>query len=130
MSFLLVWRHKIINFLSKQFVLFFCNFSWKTIALRRFHLLVLALNYRNVFSRTDDVTVPHLLLCDVRMLSILIENIEESQENISITNMFITLLWVQGIKTSFWGFDDVIMMSQAPRPKVRPGTGSFLLSDT
>ena len=66
----------------------------KTITLIRFHLLVLALNYRNVFSRSDDVTIPHLLLCDVKMLSILIENIvlEESQENISITSVFIHLL--------------------------------------
>ena len=129
MLFLLVWRHKIISFYQNSC---FCNFSWKTIALIRFHLLVLASNYRNVFSRPDDVPIPHLLLCDVKMLSILIENIvlEESQENISITSVFITLLWVQGIKTSFWGSDDVIMMSQAPRPKVRPGTGSFLLSDT
>ena len=123
MSFLLVWRHKIISFLSKQF--FFCS-------LIRFHLLVLTLNYRNVFAKTRDVTIPHLLLCDVRILSILIENIvlEESQENISITSIFITLPWVQRIKTSFWGSSDLIMMSQAPRPKVRLVTGSFLLSDT
>ena len=66
------------------------------------------------------------------MLSILIENIvlEESQEKISITSVFITILWVQGIKTSFWGYDDVIMMLQAARLKVQMGTGSFLLSDT
>ena len=123
MSFLLVWRYKIISFLLKQF--FFCS-------LIRFHLLVLALNYRNVFAKTGDVTIPHLLLCDVRILSILIENIvlEESQENILITSIFITLLWVQRIKTSFWGSGDLIMISQAPRPKVRLGTGSFLLSDT
>ena len=50
--------------------------------------------YRNVFSRSDDVTIPHLLLCDVKILSILIENIvlKESQENVSITSVFITLL--------------------------------------
>ena len=40
-----------------------------------------------------------------------------------------TLLWVQN-KTSFWGSDDVTMMSQTPRPKLHLGTGSFLLSDT
>ena len=110
----------------------FCNFSWKTVALILFHLFVLALNYRNVFSKPDDVTSPHLQLHDVKMLSILIENIvlEKSQESISITSVFITFIWVQGIKTSLWGSDDVIMMSQAPRPKVRIDTGSFLLSDT
>ena len=60
----------------------------------RFHLLVLALYYRNVFSRSDDVRSLHLLLCDVKMLSVLIENIvlEKSQENVSITSVFITLL--------------------------------------
>ena len=66
------------------------------------------------------------------MLSTLIENIvlEESQEKISITSVFIAILWVQGIKTSFWRYDAVIMMSQAARLKVQMGTGSFLLSDT
>ena len=66
------------------------------------------------------------------MLSILIENIvlEESQEKISITSVLIAILWVQGIKASFWGYDAVIMMSQAARLKVQMGTGSFLLSDT
>ena len=129
MLFLLVWRQQIISFYQNSC---FCNFSQKTIALICFHLLVLALNYRNVFSRPDDVTIPHLLLCDVKNFSVLIENIvsEESEENISITSVFITLIWVQGIKTSFWGSHDVMMMSQASRPKVRLGTGSFLLSDT
>ena len=69
----------------------------------------------------------HGLLCDAKMLSILIENIffEESQENMSITSVFITLLWVQVIKTCFWGSGDVIMISQAPRRKVRLGKVVF-----
>ena len=59
-----------------------------------FHLLVLTLNNQNVFSRSDDVTNPHLLLCDVKLLSTLIENmvLEESQEKISITSVSITLV--------------------------------------
>ena len=52
------------------------------------------------------------------------------QENLSFTNVSITLLWAQSKKTSFWGYDDVIMMPQGPRPKLRLGTGMFLLSDT
>ena len=69
----------------------------------------------------------HGLLCDAKMLSILIENIffEESQENMSITSVFITLLWVQVIKICFWGSGDVIMISQAPRPKARVGKVVF-----
>ena len=91
MSFLFAWRHNVISFLSKQL---FLQFLMKTIALILFHLLVLALNYRNVFSKPDDVTSPHLQLHDVKMLSILIENIvlEKSQESISITSVFITLI--------------------------------------
>ena len=98
----------------------------------RFHVLVLTLNHKSVFSRSDDVTSPHLLLRDVTLLLILIENIVlvVPQEKLSFTIVSITFLWVQSKKTSFWGSDDIVMMSQAPRPKLWLGTGSFLLSDT
>ena len=72
----------------------FFSLSWKIMALIRFHLLLL------VF-----ISSSHLLLYDVKMLSILIKNydFEESQEHISIPSVFIALIWVQGIKTNFWG---------------------------
>ena len=41
----------------------------------RFHVLVLTLNHKNVFLRSDDVTSHHLLLRDVTLLSILIEKV-------------------------------------------------------
>ena len=118
MSFFLVWHHKIISFFFKQL---FLQFLRKTTALIRFHLLVLALNYRILFSWPDNVTSPHLLLCDITLLSVLIENVvlEVSQEN-----KLTTLLWAQN-KTSFWRSDDVIMTSQAPRPKARLGQPVF-----
>ena len=52
------------------------------------------------------------------------------QEKLSLANVSITLLWAQSKKTSFRDSDDVIMTSRAPRPKLRLGPGSFLLSDT
>ena len=47
--------------------------------------------------------------------------LEESQKNIDYKHFHERKLWVS---------DDIIIMSQAPRPKVWLGTGSFLLSDT
>ena len=41
----------------------------------RFHVLVLTLNLKSVFSKSDDVTSPYSLLRDVTLLSILIENV-------------------------------------------------------
>ena len=52
----------------------FCDFSWKTIALIHYHLVFLTLNQENVFSRSNDVTVPYLLLSDITPSSILIKN--------------------------------------------------------
>ena len=62
----------------------FCKFTWKTIALMHFHVLVLTLNHKSVFLRSDDVTRPHLLLRHFTLLLILIENIVlvVSQENV------------------------------------------------
>ena len=59
----------------------------------RFHVLVLTLNHKSVFSRSDDVTSPHLLLRDVTLLLILIENIVlvVPQEKLSFTIVSITL---------------------------------------
>ena len=122
-SFILEWRHSSISFSQKTG---FLNFTKKTIV---FHALVLTLNYKSVFSRSDDVTNPHLPLFDVTLLPILIENVVlvVSQEKITFTNVCITLFWAQSKKTRFWGSDDVIMMSQAPRLKLRLGAGSFVL---
>ena len=71
-SYILEWRHSSISFSLKNV---FCRFAWKTIALIRFHVLVLILNHKSVFSRPDDVTSPHSLLRAVILLSILIENV-------------------------------------------------------
>ena len=70
LSFILEWRHSSISFSHKKG---FCKFTWKTIALMRFHFLVLVLNQKSVFSRFDDVKSPYLLLRDFTRLSILIE---------------------------------------------------------
>ena len=69
----------------------------------RFHVLVLTLNHKSVFSRSDDVTSPHLLLRDVTLLLILIENIVlvVPQEKLLFTIVSITLLCAQSKKTSF-----------------------------
>ena len=90
------------------------------------------LNHKSVFSRSDDVTRPHSLLCDLTLLSISIENVVlvVSQEKLLFTNVSITLFWAQSKKINFWGSDDVITMLQASRPKSWLGRGSFLLSDT
>ena len=127
-SYILEWRHSSISFSLKNV---FCKFAWKTIALIRFHVLVLILNHKSVFSRPDDVTSPHSLLRAVILLSILIENIVlvVPQEKLSFTFVSITLLWAQSKTTSLWGSDDVIMMPQASTSKLRLGTDSFLLSD-
>ena len=63
----------------------------------------LDLKVKKVFSRSDEVTGRHLLLCDVTLLSILIGNVvlEASQEKKSITNVSITLLRAQSKKTNF-----------------------------
>ena len=60
----------------------------------RFHVLVLTLNHKSVFSRSDDVTNPDLLLRDVTLLLILIENIVlvVPQEKLSFTIVSITFL--------------------------------------
>ena len=60
----------------------------------RFHVLVLTLNPKSGFSRSDDVTRPHLLLFDVTLLSILIEIVVlvVPQEKLSFTNISITFL--------------------------------------
>ena len=85
-----------------------------------------------MFSRSGDVTSPHSLLHEVMLLSILTEKdvLVVPQEKLLFTIVSITLLWAQSKKTSFWGSDDVIMMSQAPRSKLRLGKGSFLPFDT
>ena len=72
------------------------------------------------------------LLHEVILLSILTEKdvLVVPQEKLLFTIVSITLLWAQSKKTSFWGSDDVIMMSQAPRSKLRLGKGSFLPFDT
>ena len=59
-----------------------------------FHALVLTLNHKSVFSRSDDVTSPHSLLRDVTLLLILIENVVlvDPQQKLSFTIVFITLL--------------------------------------
>ena len=59
----------------------------------RFHVLVLTFNHKSVFSRSDDVTSPRLLLRDVTLLPILIENIVlvVPQEKLSFTIVSITL---------------------------------------
>ena len=60
----------------------------------RFHVLVLTLNHKSVFSRSDDVTNPDLLFRDVTLLLILIENIVlvVPQEKLSFTIVSITFL--------------------------------------
>ena len=69
----------------------------------RFHVMVLTLNHKSVFSRSDDVTSPHSLLREVTLLSILIENVVlvVFQEKLLFTIVFITLLSAQSKKTSF-----------------------------
>ena len=59
-----------------------------------FHVLVLTLNHKSVFLRSDDVTSPHLLLRDVTLLSILIEKVVlvVPQEKLSFTIVSINLL--------------------------------------
>ena len=100
LSFILEWRHSSISFSLKNG---FCKFTWKTIALMRFHVLVLALNHESVFSRSNDVTSPHSLLRDVTPLLILIENVVlvVPQEKPSFAIVFITLLWAQSKKTGY-----------------------------
>ena len=129
LSIILEWRHSSISFSQKNG---FCKFTWRTIALMRFHVLVFTLNHKSVFSRADDVTRPHSLLRDITRLSILNENVVlvVPQEKPSFAIVSITLLWAQGKKTVFWSSDNVIMMSQTPGPKLRLDAGSFLLSDT
>ena len=129
LPFILEWRHSSINFSYKNG---FCKVTWKTICLMRLHVLVLTLNHKIMFSRSDDLTSLHSRLRDVTLLSILIENVVliVPQEKLSFTIACITLLWAQSKKTNFWGSDDVIMMLQAPTPKLQLGTGIFLLYDT
>ena len=121
--FILGWRHNSNSFsLKKCFCKFSCVFS----------CLGLTLNHKSMFWRSGDVTSPHSLLHEVILLSILTEKdvLVVPQEKLLFTIVSITLLWAQSKKTSFWGSDDVIMMSQAPRSKLRLGKGSFLLFDT
>ena len=82
---------KLLVFLSKQLLL---QFLMKNYYFNTFSSPGLGLKLQKRVFKADDVTIPHLPLCDFKMLSILIENIvlEESQENISITSVFITLL--------------------------------------
>ena len=60
----------------------------------RFHVLVLTLNHKIMFSRSDDLTSLHSRLRDVTLLSILIENVVliVPQEKLSFTIACITLL--------------------------------------
>ena len=60
----------------------------------RFHVLILTLNHKSVFSRSDDLISSHLLLRDVTLLLILIENVVllVPQEKLSFTIVSITLL--------------------------------------
>ena len=101
LSFILEWCHSSISFSQK----FGYKFTWKTIALMHFHVLVLTLNPKNVSWRCDDFTSPHSLLCEVTSWSILIKNVVlvVPQEKLSFTNVFITLLWPQTKKTNIWG---------------------------
>ena len=59
----------------------------------RFHVLVSTVNRKSVFSRSDEVKSSHSLLCDVTLLSILMENIalDVPQENLLFTNVSNTL---------------------------------------
>ena len=60
----------------------------------RFHVLVLTLNHKIMFSRSDDLTSLPSRLRDVTLLSILIENVVliVPQEKLSFTIACITLL--------------------------------------
>ena len=129
LSFILEWSHSSINFSLKKC---FLQFHLENYCFNAFSCLVLTLNHKSVFSRSDNVTGSHSLLRHVILLLILIENVVlvVPQEKLSFTIVSITLLWAQSKKTRFWGSDDFIMMSQASRPKERQGTGSSLLSDT
>ena len=99
------------QFLSKNG---FCKFTWKTIGLIRFHVLVFTLNHKSVFSRSDDVTSPYSLLRDVTLLSILIGNVVlvVSQEKLSFTIVSITLLWVLYFEFKTKRVFEVLMTSQ------------------
>ena len=59
-----------------------------------FHVLELTLNYKSVFSRSDDVTSSHSPLRDVTLFLILIENavLVLPQEKLSFKIVSITLL--------------------------------------
>ena len=59
-----------------------------------FHVFVLTLNHKSVFSSSDDVTSLYSLLHDVILLSIWIENVDlvVPQEKLSFTKISITLL--------------------------------------
>ena len=59
-----------------------------------FHVFVLTLNHKGVFSSSDDVTSLYSLLHDVILLSIWIENVDlvVPQEKLSFTKISITLL--------------------------------------
>ena len=61
----------------------------------RFHVLVSTVNRKSVSSRSDEVKSSHSLLCDVTLLSILMENIalDVPQENLLFTNVSNTLFW-------------------------------------
>ena len=60
----------------------------------RFHVLVLTLNHKSVFSRADNVTRPYSLLRDITRLPILNENVVlvVPQEKPSFAIVSITLL--------------------------------------
>ena len=127
--FILEWRHSSISFSHKNG---FCKFTWKTIALMRFHFLVLVLNQKSVFSRFDDVKSPYLLLRDFTLLSILIEYVVlvVPPKKTIVYERFHHFALGSKRENEFLRFSDITMMSQVPRPKLRLGTGSFLLSDT
>ena len=96
MSFFLVWLHKIVSFFSKQL---FSQFLIKIFIFNMFSSPGLDLAFIIWWHHK-----PYLLLCDVTMLSILIENVvlKVLQEKMLITNVSITFLWAQSKKTSFW----------------------------
>ena len=68
-----------------------------------FHVLVLTLNHKSVFSRFDDIRKPHSLLHVVTLLSILIGNVvfADPQEKLFFKNVFITLISAQSKTTNF-----------------------------
>ena len=119
MSFLLVRRRKIISFLSKQ--LFF-HFLMKNYCFNTFSSPGLGLKLQKCVSKVWWRHKPSFAI--VQRQNVISFDWKDYLRRISRKHRLQTFSSLCS-KTSFWSFDDVIMMPQAHRPKLPTGYMQF-----